>query len=341
MQQEKGDSLTEGYVSELWDFTCISVTQNNLQELKQIWGQWDDDIKQLFYCHYGDLPYLLDIKKVDLVPTVEEYTTLLRCPKVQADKAYSRAANIPTFLKKLMSITEMSEQWVKARIKQKGDYKCIHWRNLRDLILAHLDMKKRVDIFALSIYGLVAFPKALGYIDEAVFDLFNWLDRGVVPVPVPLLGIWGVVGYAALLVLRQYRSRQFIPATQGLAQCEFSYKGDNYKKKVREISNTWNQTRKMKIFVVNPMMTPEYSWWWGKRIYDNIPVSSQANIRLIEEHLQVIPSELDIIKTAGLGKTSEQWQQEIKEEKIRADQWEKKFQDTRAREFALERSLLE
>ncbi|MBA0757845.1 hypothetical protein Gotri_020904, partial [Gossypium trilobum] len=23
-QQEKGDSLTEGYVSELWDFTCIS-----------------------------------------------------------------------------------------------------------------------------------------------------------------------------------------------------------------------------------------------------------------------------------------------------------------------------
>ncbi|MBA0752966.1 hypothetical protein Gogos_021593 [Gossypium gossypioides] len=35
-QQEKGDSLMEGYVSELWDFTRISVTQNNLQELKEI-----------------------------------------------------------------------------------------------------------------------------------------------------------------------------------------------------------------------------------------------------------------------------------------------------------------
>ncbi|MBA0731674.1 hypothetical protein Golax_022711 [Gossypium laxum] len=34
---------------------------------------------------------------------------------------------------------------------------------------------------------------------------------------VPLLRIWGVVGYAPLLVLRQYRSRQFIPVTQGLA----------------------------------------------------------------------------------------------------------------------------
>ncbi|MBA0613286.1 hypothetical protein Godav_013746 [Gossypium davidsonii] len=36
------------------------------------------------------------------------------------------------------------------------------------------------------------------------------------------------------------------------------------------------------------------------------------------------------IRTAGLGKTSEQWQQEIKEEKTKVDQWEKKFQDARA-----------
>ncbi|MBA0788949.1 hypothetical protein Gotri_025209 [Gossypium trilobum] len=49
---------------------------------------------------------------------------------------------------------------------------------------------------------------------------------------VPLLGIWGAIAYASLLVLRQYRSRKFVPATQGLAQCEFSYKGDGYKKKI-------------------------------------------------------------------------------------------------------------
>ncbi|MBA0782737.1 hypothetical protein Gotri_000573 [Gossypium trilobum] len=35
-RQKKGDSLTEGYMSELWDFTRISVTQNNLQELKEV-----------------------------------------------------------------------------------------------------------------------------------------------------------------------------------------------------------------------------------------------------------------------------------------------------------------
>ncbi|MFQ6643525.1 hypothetical protein Gotur_018457, partial [Gossypium turneri] len=165
--QEKGDSLMEGYVSELWDFTRISVTQNSLQELKKIWDQWDNDIKQLFYSNYGDLPYLLSVKYL----------------KIQVDRAYSRTAYVPTFLKKLMSITGMSEQWVEAWIKQKRDNKCIPWKNLRDLILAHPDVRKKVDNFALSIYGLVVFPKALGHVDEAVSDLFDRLDKRVTPVP--------------------------------------------------------------------------------------------------------------------------------------------------------------
>ncbi|MBA0852153.1 hypothetical protein Goshw_001873, partial [Gossypium schwendimanii] len=102
----------------------------------EIWDQWNDEVKQLFYSSYGDLPYLLDIKK-------------------------------------LINITGMSEQWVAARIKQKGDSKCISWKNLRDLILAHPDTKKKVDVFALSVYGLVVFPKALGHVDEVVTDLFD------------------------------------------------------------------------------------------------------------------------------------------------------------------------
>ncbi|KAK5844962.1 hypothetical protein PVK06_001109 [Gossypium arboreum] len=142
-------------------------------------------------------------------------------------------------------------------------------------------MKKRVDVLALSIYGLVVFPKALGHMDEAVSDLFHRLDKRVTSVSailaetfrslsacrrmgegrfircvqlldfdwVPLLGIWGAVGYAPLLVLRKYRSR----------------------------------------LAAGPMRTPEYSWWWGQRVTDNIPVSNQEAIRPLEEHLQVIP----------------------------------------------------
>ncbi|MBA0575146.1 hypothetical protein Golob_025106 [Gossypium lobatum] len=60
---------------------------------------------------------------------------LLHCSKIQVDRVYSRAVNVPTFLKKMVNIIGMSEQW--------------------------------------SIYGLVVFPKALGHVDEAVTDLFD------------------------------------------------------------------------------------------------------------------------------------------------------------------------
>ncbi|MFQ6653470.1 hypothetical protein Gotur_024860, partial [Gossypium turneri] len=44
------------------------------------------------------------------------------------------------------------------------------------------DVRKRVDVFALSIYGLVVFPKALGHVDEAVTDLFDRLNKRVTPI---------------------------------------------------------------------------------------------------------------------------------------------------------------
>ncbi|MBA0787505.1 hypothetical protein Gotri_025712 [Gossypium trilobum] len=230
-----------------------------------------------------------------------------------------------------MNITGMSEQWVTARIKQKGDSKCILWKNLKDLILAHPDMKKKVDVFSLSIYGLVVFPKALGHVDEellhAWFHSHFWkVDKvsyrvlsenysplkEIVATPMRdniLEEKWMAIlqnlqeediEWRALCLLPdgilQYRSRQFVPTTQGLAECEFSYKGDGYKKKVREMSSAWNQTRWMKRLVVGPMTTPEYNELWVRRINDNVIRPSSENSQSIEEHLRVVPFELEIIK---------------------------------------------
>ncbi|MFQ6657787.1 hypothetical protein Gotur_027324 [Gossypium turneri] len=39
----------------------------------------------------GTLHIAVTFGKVDLVPTVEEYMALLHCPRLQVDKAYSRA----------------------------------------------------------------------------------------------------------------------------------------------------------------------------------------------------------------------------------------------------------
>ncbi|XP_052489796.1 uncharacterized protein LOC128042489 [Gossypium raimondii] len=222
---------------------------------------------------------------------------------------------------------------------------------------------------------------------------------------VPLLGIWGAIGYAPLLVLRQYRSRQFVPTTQGLAQSEFSYKCDGYKKKIREMTNAWRQTHRLKRLSVGPSMTPEYISWLGRRVNDNIPVPGQGDSQLVEKHVHMVPSELEIIKqdferrnselekkigqmeeekmslkldvdvqkleteglrkekrkskedlnslkmdykrlrmsmrTAGLGKTSEQWRQEVQEEKVKADRWEKRFQEAQKQNKSFERSLSE
>ncbi|XP_017613722.1 uncharacterized protein LOC108458838 [Gossypium arboreum] len=354
LQSERGDSLAEGYISELQDFTRVNVAQNELQELRDIWASWDEGTKQLFYQSYGDISYLLDIRvdkhlfqvivqfwnsaykcftfgEVDLVPTIEEYTTLLRCPKIQVRKTYARVFNSQAVVKKLMSISGMNEPWVATRIQQKEDSKY---------------ERKRVDIFALSIYGLVIFLKALSNVDKAVIDLFDRLDKGITPVPailaetfrflsscrktgegrfiecaqllmvwfhghfwkvdkvsyrvfsegysllkeettiqrrediseekwidilqnlkegdiewraywmvpdeimyrcgnfdwVPLLGIWRATGYTPLLALRQYKSRQFVPTTYGLAQSEFSFKGAHYKKRVQDLSDAWKQT---------------------------------------------------------------------------------------------------
>ncbi|MBA0785081.1 hypothetical protein Gotri_026186 [Gossypium trilobum] len=287
------------------------------------------------------------------------------CPRIQVDKVYSRAANVPTFLKKLMCITGMSEQWVAARIKQKGDNKCIPWKNLRDLILAHPDIKKRVDIFALSIYGLVIFPKALGHVDEAVTDLFDRLDKGVTPVPAILAETFRslnvcrrasegrFIGCAQLLLVwfhshfwkvekvsyrvfsESYSPLKELAATpirdditeenwmvilQSLQEDDVEWKapwmvpdeilyrcGDfdwvtllgiwgavgythlldnNYKRKIREISNAWKRVHRMKRFSVGAMSTPEYYEWRSKRVNDNIPGPREDCVQSLEEHLQ-------------------------------------------------------
>ncbi|KAA3458111.1 myosin heavy chain-like [Gossypium australe] len=447
-------------------FSCINMISF------AIWDQWDDETKSLFCHNYGDLPYLLEVKvdeqlfraitqfwnpayncftfgRVDLVPTIEEYTALLHCPRVQIYRIYSRAAYVPAFWKKLMSITGMSEEWVTARIKQNGEYKCIPWRNLRDLILTHPDASKKTDVFALSFYGLMLFPKALGHVDEAVIDFFDRLSKGATPVPAilaetfrslnacrrsregrfvgcaqlllvwlhshfwkvnkvscriftynysplkeivttprrddvleenwiallqnlqeegiewkapwfipneilfrcgnfdwfPLLGIWGAIGYALLLVLRQYETKQFIPTTHGLAQCEFQYKGENYKKKVKEISTAWNQIQRMKKLTVGPRTTPEYSEWISERINDNIPGPRMEGIRSMEEYLRIVPSELEIIKqdferkNRDLEKKIEQLEEEKMHLKLDADIQKMEAEKQRKRKSKAEEDL--
>ncbi|MBA0876117.1 hypothetical protein Goshw_001823 [Gossypium schwendimanii] len=62
------------------------------------------------------------------------------------------------------------------------------------------------------------------------------------------------------------------------------------------MSTAWNQTLRMKILAVGPSMTPEYSQWHDQRVNDNILMSNLETARSLEEHLQVLLSEIEIIK---------------------------------------------
>ncbi|MFQ6670943.1 hypothetical protein Gotur_035645 [Gossypium turneri] len=318
VQLEKGDSLAKDYVSELWDYTRISVTQNSLQELKEIWDKWNDETKQLFYSNYGDLTYLLDVKvdeqlfralaqywnpayscftfgEVDLVPTMKEYTALLHCPRLQVDKAYSRAAA-------LGHVDEVVSDLFDRLGKGVTTVPAILAETFRSLnVYRRAGEGKFIEDVEWRAPWLI--PDRILYRCGS----FYW---------VPLLGIWGLIGYALLLVLRQYNSRQFVPATHGLAQCEFSYRGDNYKKKVKEISQAWNQVHRMKRLAVGSMTTPEYDEWRSKRINDNILELNSEGVRPMEEYLQVIPSELEIIKQ-DFEKRNLELKKKIERERIR------------------------
>ncbi|KAG8491247.1 hypothetical protein CXB51_014375 [Gossypium anomalum] len=280
-QQEKGDSIIMGYVSELSDYTRISVTQSNLQELKEIWDQWGNEIKQLFYDNYGDLPYLLDIQTWYL----------------------PWKSTLPYFV-----VPGMSEQWITARIKEKGECKALGYVDEATTDLFHRLSKRVTSVPNYSpLKDIAASSGKVDVPEENWIALLQNLQSGDVEwrapwmVPGEILYRcgnfdWGAIGYAPLLVLRQHGLRKFVPATHGLAQSEFVYRGADYKRKVSKVSSTWNKTCRLKGVAISPATTPEYVEWRSGRINDNVPMTKMEEAQPMEEYLQVIPSELDIIK---------------------------------------------
>ncbi|KAG8478916.1 hypothetical protein CXB51_028749 [Gossypium anomalum] len=267
----------------------------------------------------------------DMTPTIEEYAALLRIDNVQFGKIYVKEPKPLTFRK-----------------------------NLRESVLSHPDILKRVNLFALAIYGLVIFPRVLGHIEAKTrsqpcpdylsrdiqvleylskgwkgtiyrmctaaqrLDFESFLESRAHSIPhvfknirparslpqervaernhratlgisvsessrrgynvestldpsfsfaiqmwKPRLGtftrLWGGVGYAPLLVQRQFSSRQFIPATGGLVQSEFAFTGEGYMKKIRDTARSWNEIHFMELALYADTLTQDYDLWRKQR----------------------------------------------------------------------------
>ncbi|MBA0880626.1 hypothetical protein Goshw_006057 [Gossypium schwendimanii] len=101
----------------------------------------------------------------------------------------------------------------------------------------------------------------------------------------------------------------------------------------------------MKRLAVGPMTTPEYDEWRVRRINDNIPEPSHKSSQSIEEHLRVVPSELEILKqdferrNAKLEKQIEQMEEE--KMNLRLDAPKKSLSDSQKEKDELENRVTE
>ena len=64
---------------------------------------------------------------------------------------------------------------------QKENHRGLPWNVLRDFVREHLHDEDGIMAFALSIYGLVMFPRMLRYIKMAVVDTFEQIQHGTNP----------------------------------------------------------------------------------------------------------------------------------------------------------------
>ncbi|OMO59303.1 hypothetical protein CCACVL1_24934 [Corchorus capsularis] len=88
-----------------------------------------------------------------------------------------------------------------------------------------------------------------------------------------LMGLWGIITYSLILVLRQYGIDQFISATHGLKELEFSFDTKEEIDKARAIGQEWRrshpQSKRLTLgFSCTPDASPEYKDWHRGRIKD-------------------------------------------------------------------------
>ncbi|KAG8499047.1 hypothetical protein CXB51_005471 [Gossypium anomalum] len=275
-QLEKGDSISVGSMSELPDYTRISVDEHLFRALAQFWNP-------VYSCFtFGE---------IDLVPTVEEYTALLRCPSESRLELKKKGFGIcgrgdhgsfSSIIKRVTSIPAILAETFRSlgACRRAGAGRFI---GCAQLLLAWFYSHSRlVDRVVCRVFFEDYSP---------LKDIVASIKRVDVPEE----------NWIALLQNLQskdieWRAPWMIPATHGLAQSEFVHKGADYKKRVSEISSAWNKTCRLKGVAISPATTPEYVEWRGRRINDNIPKSNVEGARLIEEYLRVMPSELETMK---------------------------------------------
>ena len=106
------------------------------------------------------------------MPIIEEYSMLIRLNLQCPDKVYHRRTRLGV-CKKLAKIMRIEPVDTNGYLVNKGRSIRLEWVFLRDFIHGHINEDRGLATLALSIYGLVIFPRVIGHIEVTVIDFFE------------------------------------------------------------------------------------------------------------------------------------------------------------------------
>ncbi|TYH67235.1 hypothetical protein ES332_D06G174900v1 [Gossypium tomentosum] len=204
-QRREGDCQIACFDSSLPQIVRMDCRRNRKDELRGIWKSWDIAKKTQFRDKYGNVAQLLFVKpdnallkamvrfwdptyrcfmfnEVDMVPTIEEYSTLLHYDFKDPLKIYWKQ-NFD-FRGPLANLMGLPIDVVKARLKDKnGPY--ISWSDIIDA-MGKACGNRHLALFTFSLYGLIVFPKALGHVSMQLANFLFQIEKGVNPAPAVL-----------------------------------------------------------------------------------------------------------------------------------------------------------
>ena len=80
---------------------------------------------------------------------------------------------------------------------------------------------------------------------------------------IPFFGLWGVISYAFILAIRQFKAKQFILATVGLALLELMYGQPGQARLLNQMMQAWKDSHRMRLGQIVEGCTSKYTVWRG------------------------------------------------------------------------------
>ncbi|PPR82817.1 hypothetical protein GOBAR_AA37896 [Gossypium barbadense] len=116
---------------------------------------------------------------MDMVLTIKEYSTLLHYDFRDPLRIYWKR-NVD-FRGPLGNLMELPVDMVKARLKDKNG-PCISWFDIMDA-MGKASGDRHLSLFAFSVYGLIVFPKAVGFVSVELADFLFQIKKRMNPAP--------------------------------------------------------------------------------------------------------------------------------------------------------------